>query len=59
MKTGKKIALLLGVAAGVMALAMVFGRTKKKPKNLVVKKETHTNGVKKSVKEVESDFNYV
>jgi hypothetical protein len=38
MKTGKKIALLLGVAVGVIALAMVFGRTRKKPKNLVKKK---------------------
>ena len=59
MKTRKKIALLLGIATGITIIAMAFGRTTKKPKNSVVKKETHTNGSAKSEKEVEPDLNYV
>lgn len=54
MKTGKKIALLFGVATGAAVALMAFGKTGKKTKNLTSKKKTEIQNLGD-----DSDINYV
>ncbi len=57
MKTTKKLALLFGVATGAAVAVMAFGKTGKKTKNLLVKKEAEVKSLEKDP--FDGEVNYI
>ncbi|QSE97754.1 hypothetical protein [Fulvivirga lutea] len=58
MKTGKKLALLFGLATGAAVAFMAFGKTGKKVRSSVVKKASELDNKGKTDLYDESDVNY-
>ena len=57
MKTGKKLALMFGVATGAAVALMAFGKAGKRARNYFVKKESIANHDGSDLYD-ESDINY-
>ncbi|MEQ8242394.1 MAG: hypothetical protein RIB54_14400 [Fulvivirga sp.] len=59
MKTGKKIALFLGIATGAAVAVMTLGKTSKKNRN-IASRSVSKSGDKKDLNSLDdSDINYV
>lgn len=59
MKTGKKIALFLGIATGAAVAVMTLGKTNKKNRN-IASRSVSKSGDKKDLNSLDdSDMNYV
>ena len=59
MKTGKKIALFLGIATGAAVAVMTLGKTNKKNRN-IASRSISKSGDKKDLSSLDdSDMNYI